>query len=100
MRKLREAQVKFREEQEKKKEEMKKKRIEELAKELIDEWSSRREDLDCEDLKALPVPTPVRCRIPNQLTGDVFSLLEFINSFSEILEVKDSYPGQGVTFQE
>merc|ERR1719193_1757273 len=113
MRKLREAQVKFREEQEKKKEEMKKKRIEErakeaerkkeekrLVKELIDEWSSRREDLDCEDLKALPVPTPVRSRIPNQLTGDVFSLLEFINSFSEILEVKDSYPGQGVTFQE
>ena len=113
MRKLREAQVKFREEQERKKEEMKKKRIEErakeaerkkeekrLVKELIEEWSSRREDLDCEDLKSLPVPTPVRCRIPNQLTGDVFSLLEFINSFSEILEVKDSYPGQGVTFQE
>merc|ERR1712223_1783353 len=84
----------YREDQEKKKEEMKKKRIEDrakeaerkkeekrLVKELIEEWSSRREDLDCDDLKALPVPTPVRSRIPNQLTGDVFSLLEFINSF-------------------
>merc|ERR1711899_703883 len=113
MRKQREAQAKYREDQEKKKEEMKKKRIEDrakeaerkkeekrLVKELIEEWSSRREDLDCDDLKALPVPTPVRSRIPSQLTGDVFSLLEFINSFSEILEVKDSYPGQGVTFQE
>lgn len=113
MRKLREAQARWREEQERKKEEMKKKRIEErqkekerkveerrLVKELMEEWSARREDLECEDLRALPVPTPVRCRVPNRLAGEVLAILEFIHSFAEILEVKDSYPGQGVTFQE
>ena len=66
----------------------------------MQEWNSRREDLDCEDHKELPRPTPVRCRIPNHLVGDFIALLEFLNSFSTILEVKDSYPGSGVTFEE
>ena len=34
------------------------------------------------------------------MTGEFLSILEFTHSFSEILELKDSYPGQGVTFQE
>jgi len=98
---------------EKRKEEMKQKRIEDrakeaerkkeekkLIKELMSEWSSKREDLDCEDLQNLPKPTAIRCRVPNRLIGDFLSILEFLNSFSEILEVKDTYPGSGVTFQE
>merc|ERR1712106_199405 len=32
--------------------------------------------------------------------GDFVALLEFLKSFSDILEVKDSYPGSGITFQE
>merc|ERR1712123_163141 len=95
------------------KKEMEKKRIEEkqkekerkteekrLVKEIMQEWNSRKEDLDIEDHKDLPKPTPVRCRIPNHLVGDFLAILEFLNSFSDILEVKDSYPGTGVTFAE
>jgi len=113
MKKLREAQAKYREEMRVKAEEMKKKRIEEkqkekerkaeekrLVKEIMQEWNSRKEDLDIADHKELPNPTPVRCRIPNHLVGDFISILEFLHSFSDILEVKDSYPGTGVTFAE
>merc|ERR1719318_1737427 len=71
-----------------------------LVKEIMQEWNSRKEDLDIEDHKELPKPTPVRCRIPNHLVGDFLSILEFLHSFSDILEVKDSYPGTGVTFAE
>jgi len=113
MKKLREAQAKYREEMRLKAEEDKKKRIEmkqkekerkaeekRLVKEIMQEWNSRREDLDCPDHKELPKPTPVRCRIPNHLVGEFLALLEFLHSFSTILEVKDSYPGTGVTFEE
>lgn len=113
MKKLREAQAKYREEMRIKAEEMKKKRIEDkqkekdrkaeekrLVKEIMQEWNSRKEDLDIEDHKELPKPTPVRCRIPNHLVGDFLSIMEFLHSFSDILEVKDSYPGTGVTFAE
>ena len=71
-----------------------------MVKEIMQEWNSRKEDLDIADHKELPSPTPVRCRIPNHLFGDFISILEFLHSFSEILEVKDSYPGTGVTFAE
>merc|ERR1712079_955941 len=110
---LREAQAKYREDMRIKAEELKKKRIEDkqkekerkaeekrLVKEIMQEWNSRKEDLDIADHKELPNPTPVRCRIPNHLVGDFLSILEFLNSFSDILEVKDSYPGTGVTFAE
>jgi len=113
MKKLREAQAKYREDMRIKAEEMKQKRIEEkqkekerkaeekrMVKEIMQEWNSRKEDLDIADHKELPSPTPVRCRIPNHLVGDFISILEFLHSFSEILEVKDSYPGTGVTFAE
>merc|ERR1712013_283314 len=94
MKKLREAQAKYREDMRIKAEEMR------MVKEIMQEWNSRKEDLDIADHKELPSPTPVRCRIPNHLFGDFISILEFLHSFSEILEVKDSYPGTGVTFAE
>ena len=112
MRKLREAQAKYRDELRLREEEAKKKRIEDkqkekerkveekkLVKEIMQEWNSRRDDLDCEDHKELPVPTPIRSRVPNYLLGDFLSVLEFLNSFSAILELKDTYP-HGVTFAE
>ena len=112
MKQLREAQARYREEIRQKEEDAKKKRIEDkqkekerkaeekrLVKEIMQEWNSRREDLDCEDHKELPQPTPIRSRIPNHLLGDFFSVLEFLHSFSAILELKDTYP-HGVTFAE
>lgn len=64
----------------------------ELAK-FIREWNRQREDLECEDLKVLPEPTPVQTKIPNKLFGDVMMVMEFLHSFSEHLKVKDFFPG-------
>lgn len=61
------------------------------------EWSKKREDLVCEDLKELPVPCPVDCRIPNHLFGEFAMILEFLNNFKGVLNMKDYFP-QGLTF--
>ncbi|XP_034233074.1 bromodomain adjacent to zinc finger domain protein 1A isoform X2 [Thrips palmi] len=69
----------------------------ELAK-FIREWNRQREDLECEDLKVLPVPTPVETKIPNKLFGDVMMAMEFLHTFSEQLKVKDFFPS-GVSLE-
>merc|ERR1711874_728274 len=110
MKKMREQQARFREEMRQRAEDAKRKRIEEKAREkerkkeekrliaeLMNDWSKKRDDLECEDLKELPKPTPVHCKVPNQLFGDFLMVLEFLHSFYDILEVKDSYPS-GVSF--
>ena len=92
----------FREEMRQRAEEDKKRKIEErarekerkkeqakLLKEVMAEWKKPRDDLDCEDLRALPEPTPIRCKIPNRLFGDFLTLLEFFECFKEVLEVTD-----------
>ncbi|XP_052121345.1 bromodomain adjacent to zinc finger domain protein 1A isoform X2 [Frankliniella occidentalis] len=63
----------------------------ELAK-FIREWNRQREDLECEDLKILPEPTPVHTKIPNRYFGDMLMVMEFLHSFSETLKVKDFFP--------
>ncbi len=79
-------------EKERKKEEKK------LFTEIMSEWKKPRDDLECDDLKELPKPTPVHCRLPNQLFGDFLSLLEFFHGFGETLEIFDSFP-DGITFE-
>ncbi|EEB13984.1 bromodomain adjacent to zinc finger protein domain 1, baz1, putative [Pediculus humanus corporis] len=81
----------------KKLEEIKKKRAQEKEEKaklasFAKEWQRKREDLECEDLKNLPVPCPVNCRVPNELFGDVVMILEFFSSFRELLKVKDYFP--------
>lgn len=49
-------------------------------------------------LQDLPHPTPVICGIPDQEFSDFMTVLEFVNIFWEILELKDVYP-QGITFE-
>lgn len=49
-------------------------------------------------LQDLPSPTPVECRIPDASFGDFMMVLEFINIFYELLELRDVYP-QGITFE-
>merc|ERR1719187_2629 len=83
--------------EEKAREKERKKEEKRLIAELMNDWSKKRDDLECEDLKDLPKPTPVHCKVPNQLFGDFIMLLEFLHSFYDILEVKDSYPS-GVSF--
>jgi len=83
--------------EEKNREKERKKEEKKLLTEVLSEWKKTRDDLECEDLKALPKPKPVHCRIPNHLFGDFLSLLEFFGSFSELMEVKDSF-SSGITF--
>lgn len=86
------------------KDKMDKKRDRELQKEekrimhlFMKEWQKPKEDVDCEDHKDLPTPTPIQCRIPHQYFGDFMMILEFTNIFTELLELNDVYP-QGITF--
>ncbi|XP_071533691.1 bromodomain adjacent to zinc finger domain protein 1A isoform X2 [Panulirus ornatus] len=101
-----EKKVKLREELkqrlEKEKEERKKEReirkeVKRLRLQYVKDWKRVRDDLDCDDHKDLPKPIPIQCRIPDDLFSDFIMVLEFINVFSELLELKDVYP-QGITF--
>ena len=98
---MREASERFKEDMKRRAEEARKKKLEEknkekerkkeetrLLREVMTEWKKARDDLECDDLKPLPKPRPVHCRVPNHLFGDFLCLLEFFGSFSELMEVK------------
>ncbi|ROT85040.1 Bromodomain adjacent to zinc finger domain protein 1A [Penaeus vannamei] len=85
------------EKEDKKKEREIKKEEKRLKLEYIKDWKRMRDDLDCDDHKDLPTPTPIQCRIPDELFSDFIMVLEFVNVFAELLELKDVYP-QGITF--
>ncbi|KRT79797.1 hypothetical protein AMK59_7596, partial [Oryctes borbonicus] len=77
--------------------EKQKKREENLkAAHLYKEWFKTKDDLELEDQKKMPDLTLVKTSIPEHYYGDVFMILEFVNSFSKILATKDFFPG-GVT---
>ena len=54
--------------------------------------------MECDDLKELPLPSPIQCAIPNGLFGDFVMVLEFFLCFGEELQLKDAFPG-GLTFE-
>uniref|UniRef100_A0A3Q4HWS9 Bromodomain adjacent to zinc finger domain protein 1A-like n=1 Tax=Neolamprologus brichardi TaxID=32507 RepID=A0A3Q4HWS9_NEOBR len=55
-------------------------------------WSKPREDMECEDLKELPRPIPVKTRLPAELFGDALMVLEFLQAFGEAFDLKDEFP--------
>ncbi|XP_062252895.1 bromodomain adjacent to zinc finger domain protein 1A isoform X2 [Platichthys flesus] len=55
-------------------------------------WNKPREDLECEDLKDLPSPDPVRTRLPSVLFGEALMILEFLRAFGEVFDLKDEFP--------
>uniref|UniRef100_A0A673MJP7 Bromodomain adjacent to zinc finger domain protein 1A n=1 Tax=Sinocyclocheilus rhinocerous TaxID=307959 RepID=A0A673MJP7_9TELE len=61
-------------------------------------WSKPREDMECDDLKELPKPLPVKTRLPPELFGDALMVLEFLNAFGELFDLKDEFP-DGVTLE-
>ncbi|XP_045165430.2 bromodomain adjacent to zinc finger domain protein 1A-like isoform X2 [Mercenaria mercenaria] len=88
---------KFEEEKEKRKQEkaleLEKKREEKrIQAELWREWSRHRDDLECDDLKVLPQPTALQCRLPVDHFGDAVMVVEFVNCFSSIFDLKASFP--------
>ncbi|XP_057397985.1 bromodomain adjacent to zinc finger domain protein 1A isoform X4 [Balaenoptera acutorostrata] len=64
--------------------------------EYLKQWSKPREDMECEDLKELPEPTPVKTRLPPEIFGDALMVLEFLNAFGELFDLQDEFP-EGVT---
>ncbi|XP_040054562.2 bromodomain adjacent to zinc finger domain protein 1A isoform X2 [Gasterosteus aculeatus] len=61
-------------------------------------WSKPREDMECEDLRELPSPVPVRTRLPPHLFGEALMVLEFLRAFGEVLALKDEFP-EGVSLE-
>ena len=42
--------------------------------------------------QVLPEPKPVQCRIPDEQFGDSVMLVEFVNCFGSIFDLKASFP--------
>ncbi|XP_062863386.1 bromodomain adjacent to zinc finger domain protein 1A isoform X2 [Trichomycterus rosablanca] len=55
-------------------------------------WSKPREDMECDDLKELPKPLPVKTGLSPELFGDALMVLEFLKAFGELFDLKDEFP--------
>ncbi|XP_039597065.1 bromodomain adjacent to zinc finger domain protein 1A [Polypterus senegalus] len=66
--------------------------------EYLKQWSKRREDMECDDLKMLPSPLSVKTRLPPDLFGDALMVLEFLHAFGELFDLQDEFP-EGVTLE-
>ncbi|XP_072485765.1 bromodomain adjacent to zinc finger domain protein 1A isoform X2 [Notamacropus eugenii] len=66
--------------------------------EYLKQWSKPREDMECDDLKELPEPTPVKTRLPPEIFGDALMVLEFLHAFGELFDLQDEFP-EGVTLE-
>lgn len=49
-------------------------------------------------MQDLPDPLPIDMRVPNELFGDFAMALEFLNTFQDVINLKDYFPG-GVTIE-
>lgn len=47
----------------------------------------------------LPAPVPVKTRLPAELFGDALMVLEFLQAFGELFDLKDEFP-EGITLGE
>ena len=65
---------------------------------LLKEKNRKRDDLECDDLKPLPVGIPISCPIPTKVFGDALLILEFFNNFDEFFDLKEIFP-HGFTFE-
>ncbi|KAL3873559.1 hypothetical protein ACJMK2_036658 [Sinanodonta woodiana] len=103
MRKREELRKKIAEEKQRLKEEKAKEREKKMEEmriqaELFHEWNKPRDDMECDDLRVMPEPHPVKCRLPPECFGDALMVLEFVNCFSSVFELKESFP-KGFTFE-
>jgi len=78
-------------ERQKKEEERKK------AASFLQNWEKKCDDLERDDLKRLPQPTPVICEIPEKLFGDSIYIMEAIYNFDDLYNLNTIYP-DGLNF--
>lgn len=83
---------------EKEKEKQKQKEEKKALAELMSEWKKPRDDLECDDLKELPIASSINCSIPIKYFGDAIMILEFLNRFETLLDLKISFP-DGIGFE-
>lgn len=63
----------------------------------LKEWNKPREDLELDDLKDLPKAKPVQIKLPSDLFGDMMMVMEFLNVFGNLFDMKDEFPN-GLSF--
>lgn len=83
--------------------EKQKKIAEEKEKEKIDlknkiaaamkDFNLTRDDLELRDQRPIPVPKPINMLIASRHLGDFFNIIEFMNTFGDILSVRDKFRG-------
>uniref|UniRef100_A0AAY4A4M7 Bromodomain adjacent to zinc finger domain protein 1A n=1 Tax=Denticeps clupeoides TaxID=299321 RepID=A0AAY4A4M7_9TELE len=61
-------------------------------------WNKPREDMECDDLQELPTPHPVNTRLAPELFGDALMVLEFLQAFGELFDLKDEFP-EGISLE-
>jgi hypothetical protein len=61
-------------------------------KEYLKELKKPKEDTECEDLAPLPEPTPIKSKITQEMFGDAIMILEFLNHFGDLFNLKDDFP--------
>ncbi|XP_011504355.1 PREDICTED: bromodomain adjacent to zinc finger domain protein 1A isoform X2 [Ceratosolen solmsi marchali] len=94
-----EEKAKRKEERLEKKERKKEEKIKQAAlAAYVRKWNKPREDLECEDLKPLPIATPLKCPLLNEKFGDFAIILEFLQFFHDEIEVKTWFPN-GLTLE-
>lgn len=73
-------------ERQKKEEERKK------AAAFLQNWEKKCEDLERDDLRRLPQPTPLNCDIPERLFGDAVFILESLYNLHELYNFTNIFP--------
>jgi len=64
---------------------------------FLSSTSSTTECDACIVLQELPMTTPVRIKLPSELFGDMMMVLEFLNVFGNLFDIKDEFPS-GLSF--
>lgn len=81
--------------------EKQKKIAEEKEKEKIDlrnkilaavkDFNQTRDDLELRDQRPIPIPKPINMLLSSRHLGDFFNIVEFMNTFADILSVRDKF---------
>lgn len=59
---------------------------------FLQNWEKKCEDLERDDLRRLPQPTPLHCDIPERLFGDAIFILESLFNLHELYEFNTIFP--------
>lgn len=64
---------------------------------FLQNWEKKCEDLERDDLKILPQPTPLICDIPEKLFGDSIFIMESLYNLHELYDFSRVYP-EGISY--